>query len=183
MRKFFVLALMALFTMASQAQIVSSRSSRITRERTVHKPVIWADLGVGTFTGDPEDTGVAIDLGFRWNHMFTENIGWDILKISAQTDTKDFTESLNVQGKTGIRGVTPVLFGNSTLYANFAGGYGYYTDIEEGGFVWEAGAGINITPCFSVGINYNSANYTYESSRYKQDVKVGLLSLRLSYGF
>ena len=187
MKKYFVFAIVAMFALASQAQIVSSRSSRITHERGEHHPSIWVDLGLGTFTGDAEDTGLGLDLGFRWTNMFTENIGWDVVKISAQTDTKNFTEALNVQGKTGIRGVTPVLFGNSTLYANFGGGYGYYTDIEEGGFVWEVGAGINVTPRFSVGINYNSANYSYEygSGRYhqEQDVKVGLLSLRLSYGF
>lgn len=187
MKKLFIVAFMAMFTIASQAQIVSSRSSRITYEKGEYHPAIWVDFGLGTFTGDPEDTGLALDLGFRWNHMFTENIGWDILKVSAQTDTKHFSESLNVQGKTGIRGVTPVLFGNCSLYANFAGGYGYYTKVEEGGFVWEVGAGVNVTPRFSVGINYNSANYSvkYGSGKYsgEQDVKVGLLSLRLSYGF
>ncbi len=184
MKKFFIFVFMTMFTLASQAQIVSSQSSRITREKGVYNPAIWVDFGLGTYTGDPEDTGLGLDLGFRWNHMFTENIGWDILKISAQTDTKSFGESLNVQAKTGIRGVSPVLFGNSSLYANFAGGYGYYTDIEEGGFVWEIGAGVNVTSRFSVGINYNSANYSIEVPRYgDQDVKVGLLSLRLSYGF
>jgi len=183
MKKIILISFVTLFTLAAQAQIVSSRSSRITTEHRDYHPAIWVDLGPGLYTGDVKDTGVAIDLGFRWNHMFTENIGWDILKISAQTDTKNFKEALNIQGKTGIRGVTPILFGNSSLYANFAGGYGYYTDIEKGGFVWEVGAGINISSRFSVGINYNSANYTYEYYRSDETVKVGLISLRLSYGF
>lgn len=190
MKKTIFIALLAMFTLASQAQIVSSRSSRITTQKAGHTPSIFVDFGAGAFTGDIEDAGVALDLGLRWNHMFTENIGWDILKVSAQTSTKEFTEALNVQGKTGIRAVTPVLFGNSTLYANFAGGYGYYTDIEEGGFVWEVGAGINITPRFAVGINYNSANYSFDwkdhydyGGHEKVDVKCGIVSLRLSYGF
>ncbi len=187
MKKIIILALVTMFTLASQAQIVSSRSSRITRTVTERKPAIWIDFGPGFFTGDAENTGLGLDLGIRWNHMFTENIGWDILKISAQTDTKNFGDALNVQAKTGIRGVTPVLFGNSSLYANFAGGYGHYPDAESGGFVWEVGAGVNITRHFSVGINYNSTKYTakYTVRGYSSsvDAKVGLLSLRLSYGF
>lgn len=183
MKKIFVLAFMAMFSLAIQAQIVSSRSSRITTTYTERTPAIWLDFGPGFFTGDAEDTGLGIDLGFRWNHMFTENIGWDILKVSAQTDTKNFGDALNIQAKTGIRGVTPILFGNSSLYANLAGGYGYYTDIEKGGFVWEVGAGINLTRKFAIGINYNSTQYEYSSRYSDSTVKVGLLSLRLSYGF
>lgn len=183
MKKLLLLAVMALFTSSTFAQLLTS--SRVARGDRAHN--IWVDLGVGTVTGDAENTGVAVDLGFRWTKMFTENVGWDILKLSGQTDTKSFKEALNAQVKTGVRGVSPVLFGNSTIYANFAGGYGYYFDMEKGGFVWEIGAGVNITPRFAVGINYNNANYKFGGRKKYEDeetkVKYGLLTLRLSYAF
>lgn len=177
MKKIILVAIMAIMTTSAFAQIVSSQSSRITREKKEARTTssIFVDLGVGVFTGDTYDTGAGVDLGFRWNRMFTPNIGWDILKISAQTDTKHFTESLNVQAKSGIRGVSPVLFGNSSIYANAAAGYAYFTDPSDGGFVWEVGAGLNVTPRFAVGVAYNSIHIN--------DADAGLVSLRLSYGF
>ncbi len=187
MKKILLFVILAISVNVAQGQIVKSQMNQfetLNGEYSEYHPPVWLDFGIGTITGDPEDTGIGLDLGLRWTYMFTENIGWDIVKISAQTDTKSFVEALNVQGKTGIRGVSPVLFGNSSLYANFGCGYGYYTDIEEGGFVWEIGAGVNVTPRFSIGLNYNSADYSVELYHSdKQDVSAGLFSLRLSYGF
>lgn len=187
MKKIIILSLLAISTLASQAQsqIVSSRSQRIetTTVRTEHTSHIFLDLGVGAFTGDYDDSGVGVDLGFRWNQMFTPNIGWDILKINCQTDTKNFTECIDIQAKTGVRGVSPVLFGNCTAYANAAVGYGYWTDPSEGGVAWEVGAGLNITPRFAVGVFYNASNFSIED-RYGDDVSVnvGLVGLRISVG-
>ncbi len=183
MKKFFLLTLLSILSLSTiHAQIVSSRSSHISRTKSEHVPSIFVDLGPGLFTGDSE--GFGLDLGFRWSKMFHPNVGWDILKISAQTEGSDnFTKALNVQAKTGIRGVTPVLFGNSTLYANFAGGYGHYTDFDKGGFAWEVGTGINFTPRISLGIAYNSCNYNVKVYKTEQSVNVGLLTLRFSYGF
>lgn len=189
MRKFFLVAILAAFTVASQAQIVSSRSSRITKKEAVNSH--WfLDLGAGAYGDGVDGSSVNIDLGIRWSHMFTPNIGWDILKANVQTDASNFTEALNIQGKSGIRGVSPVVFGNSTLYANAGFGYGYFTDMEAGGFVWEIGAGINFNPRLSLGIVYNSNKFSkdeeYYGYGYEGDVsikgKVNVIQLRLSVG-
>lgn len=205
MKKLFIVAAMAMFTLGSQAQIVHSYSTRIDRvkENKVHPHNIWLDFGAGVFSGDWEDTGVGIDLGVRWTVMFTDYVGWDVIKGNAMTDTKNFGEALNVQFKTGIRGQSPVLFGDSRIYANVDAGYALLTEEAESAFTWEIGVGINVTPRFAVGISYNSLSYSheyevpvphYQSSRYysgyyytyeKEDVDItaGYLSLRFSYAF
>ena len=91
---------------------------------------------------------------------------------------------MNIQAKTGVRGVTPVLFGNSgTLYANLALGYGYYTHVEEGGVAWEIGAGANFNKNISLGISYNRCDYTTDVYWSEEDVEIGLFTVRLSIGF
>ena len=177
MKKYLLMALIAMFTVTAQAQIVHSQSSRITRTKGAHTPSIFADLGIGAFTGDAESAG--IDLGLRWSKMFNPNVGWDILKVSAQTSFKDFDKALDLQAKTGIRGVTPVVFGNSTLYGNFAAGVGYFVDPDELGFAWEVGAGVNLSQRCALGVVYNNNNY----SKRGYNFKIGLVSLRFSYGF
>ncbi len=196
MKKILFLAFVAFMSLNSQAQIVSSRSSMTTRQVIEEKGpktnFFCIDFGAGTFSGDWKDAGVGIDLGFRWTKMFTENIGWDIIKAGAMTDTKNFGDALNVQFKTGVRGVSPVLFGESTGYVALSAGYGLYTDEAESAFVWEIGAGINFTSHFAVGVAYNAQNlsreikyYNYYGSKTKEkfDIKGGYLSLKLSYAF
>lgn len=195
MKKILVLALTAMFAMASQAQIVSSRSTGITKVKTEKSHNFWIEGGVGTFSGDWNDTGAGIDLGFRWTKMFSENIGWDIIKAGAMTDTNNFGDALNVQFKTGLRLVSPVMFGESTLYGAVSAGYGLFTEEAESAFVWEVGAGINVTPRFSVGVAYNAQNltreveygyyngYYYTHDKEKFDIKGGYLSLKLAYAF
>lgn len=168
MKKFLFLAVMLIMTGTASAQLLTSTT--YTKAQTERKNHFAIDLGIGGLVGDVEDGGLGIELGFRDTYMFTPNVGWDIIKISAHTGTSHFTELLNLQAKTGIRGVSPVLFGEATAYANFAGGYGYLTDYEEGGFAWELGAGLNVTPHISIGAVYNStkingANYGYVGCR------------------
>lgn len=171
MKKFLFLAICAMVSMTVSAQLVTS--SRVSVEE---KPSnIWLDFGVGAYTGDVSDTGLGVDLGLRWNKMFTESIGWDIFKIKAQTDISNFTELLALQATTGARYVSPVLFGNSSAFGAVGLGYGYFTDIEDGGFVWEVSAGINVSPRFLVGVSYNSSSVG--------DATLGYVSLRLGYNF
>ena len=191
MKKVFILAITAMFVLASQAQIVSSRSTGITKVKKERTNFFAIDMGAGTFSGDWNNTGTGIDLGFRWTKMFTENIGWDIIKAGAMTDTKNFGEALNVQFKTGVRGVSPVLFGQSTLYAAASAGYGLFTGEAESAFVWEVGAGLNITPHIAVGVAYNAQSLSHEYKYYsgygyhkeKIDIKGGYTSLKLSFTF
>lgn len=177
MKKIYAILLCAMFAVAAQAQIVSSRSSRITYSEG--DPIFHIDLGLGVYTGDVEDTGMAVDLGLRWTKMFTPYIGWDIFKFSAQSDVSNFNELLCLQAKTGVRGVTPVLFGDKgTVFGNVGLGYGYYTDPEEGGFAWEIGAGVNFNSRIALSLVYNGCGFSVDDKNYN----VGVFSLRLSVG-
>ena len=176
MKKFFLLAVFTLMCMGSYAQLVTS--NRVTVEKK-KASALWLDFGIGAFSGDVADTGLGVDLGLRWNKSFTENIGWDIIKVKAQSDTKNFSELMTVQAMTGVRGTTPVLFGNSTVFGAAGLGYGYMTDVEEGGFCWEVSAGVNLTPRFLVGVAYNSQGVSVEGFTFH----VNYVSLRLGVNF
>lgn len=171
MKKLFLAAILAVFTSSSvSAQLIGS--SRFV-SHSAHN--FWVDLGVGAYTGDYEDGGLGLDLGFRWNKMFHEYVGWDIIKVAGQADTKNFKESISLKALTGIRVESPVLFGDSKAYANFAGGYGYMFDAEEGAFTWEVGAGLKVTPRFNVGVAYDSWS--------KNSFTIGYINLKLGYAF
>lgn len=156
MKKILFLAVMLLMAGTATAQLLTSTT--YTKAQSERKNFFGIELGIGGLTGDVKDGGLAVELGFRDTYMFTPNVGWDIIKISGRTGTKHFSELLIAQAMTGVRGVSPVVFGESTIYANFGGGYGHSFEYEKGGFAWELGAGLNVTPHFSVGAVYNSTN-------------------------
>jgi len=171
MKKIFFLFVLAFICSSSYAQLVTS--SRVSVEK---KPsAIWLDLGVGGFSGDVSNTGLGVDLGLRWNKPFSDNISWDIIKVKAETDTKNFTDLLMAQATTGIRGTTPNLFGNSSIFGAASVGYGYLFDPEEGGVCWEISAGINITPRFLIGVAYNNQAVNIDD----YSMHVNYISLRL----
>ena len=167
MKKLFLMAIVAMMTVSASAQLLTS--SRTARTGGNHN--VWLDFGVGSYTGDYEDGGLALDLGVRWNKMFNEYVGWDFIKIAAQADTKNIEESICAKALTGIRGESPILFGNAKAYANFAAGYIYNIDQSEGCFTWEIGAGLKLTPRFNIGIAYDSYS--------KNSFNVGFVNLKL----
>lgn len=175
MKKLFLLVVMALLCTSSFAQLVTSSSVTVEKKRSA----LWLDFGAGAFSGDYEDGGLGVDLGLRWNKSFTENIGWDIFKIKAQADTKHFSETVLLQAMTGLRGTTPVLFGNSSIYGSAGLGYGYVFDAEEGGLCWEVSAGVNVTPRFLVGVAYNSQGISFDGAT----AHLNYVSLRLGFNF
>ena len=146
-----MLAIMAVFASSVSAQLITS--NRAVRGERSHN--IWLDAGVSFPTNEGAE-GTILNLGFRYNKMFTEYVGWDILKIGAQANTKDFGETISAEALTGIRGETPVLFGNAKAYANAAGGYLYTFDLKDGAFKWEVGLGLKLTPRFNIGATYES---------------------------
>ena len=170
MKKIFFVVLMAVFAVSANAQLVTSN-------RTIHSDAhnFWVDLGLGAYTGDYKNGGLGMDLGFRWNKMFHEYVGWDIIKVAAQADTKHFKESITLKAMTGVRFESPVLFGNSKAYANFAGGYGYTFDPKKGAFTWEIGAGLKVTPRFNVGVAYDAWS--------KNSFTTGFINLKVGYAF
>jgi len=181
MKKFFVLTLLSLVCMVSNAQLVKGTS--YYKEKSPSH--IWIDLGVGGTSGDWED-GAVLNLGLRYNMPFSDNFSWDIIKVNLQSNTEEIGDCLTLQALTGLRGTTPVLFGsNGSIYANAALGYGYMFDPSEGGFTWEIGAGVNITSRFAIGIVYGSQSIDmgeyegYDSG----SANLGHISGRLSFTF
>ena len=169
MKKLLLVALLAVFTSSSGfAQLIGS--SRYVTSRSHN---VWVDFGLGAYTGDYKNGGLGLDLGFRWNKMFHEYVGWDIIKVAAQADTKHFKESISLKAMTGIRFESPVLFGDSKAYANFAGGYGHMFDMKKGAFTWEVGAGLKVTPRFNVGVAYDAWS--------KEGFNIGYINLKVGY--
>ena len=89
----------------------------------------------------------------------------------------NFGESITPQIMTGIRGTSPVLFGNITAFGSFSAGYGYMIDIEDGGFAYEIQAGLNITPKFYVAFVYDNQKVS------DFDANVGFTGARLGIRF
>jgi len=169
MKKIVLLFVLMMVSSSAFAQLVTT--TRVYRERN-HNHHLAIDMGIGGYTGDVYDMGLGLDFGLRYNYTINQNIGIDIIKASVQTGTNHFGEALQLQAKTGVRGVSPVLFGQSSLYGNFGIGASYLPDPQEVGVAWEIGAGLNITPRFAVGAAYNSTHV--------DGVSFGLISFRLS---
>lgn len=177
MKKIILLAVMMLMTASAYAQLVTS--TRVVKHAGENKNEFSINLTAGGFTGDAHDTGFGLELGLKYAYRFHPNFAWDVIKVATIADTKHFQDNLQIQALTGVRGITPVLFGNSTAYLNLAGGYGYYTHIEEGGFAWEVGAGLNVTPKFAVGVEFNSTRLSFDHG----SSNIGFVGARLGYTF
>lgn len=183
MKKFFVLTLLSLVCMVSNAQLVKGTS--YYKESSPASSRLWIDLGAGATSGDWED-GIVLNLGFRYNYVITENFSWDVVKVNAQSNTEELGDFFTLQALSGLRGTTPVLFGNNgSLYVNAALGYGYNFDISKGGLAWEVGAGVNLSSKFAIGVVYGSQSLDF-SDYYGYDLgtfKLGHISGRLSFTF
>lgn len=154
MKKYLLFALTLMITINGFAQM---------SERTSVSSGIWLEVGAGGnifhqrefFGTDDNHSGVGINIGARYTKMFNNYIGWDVIKINAQTDLKNFKALLGLQAMTGLRLVSPVIFGHQTAYLSGAIGGSYYPDPDKGNFAWEGGLGINISPKTSIGAFYN----------------------------
>ena len=143
--------------------MLSTKVFAQTMERTSIDSGIWAEIGVNGIIcnhldyldNQPSSTGVGMNVGLRYTKMFNNYIGWDVLKINAQTDLSHFKELLDLQAMTGLRLVSPVIFGHQTAYLTAAIGGSYFTSQNKGNFAWEGGIGINISPKTTIGAFYN----------------------------
>lgn len=123
------------------------------------------DLGIG---GVKYAGGAELSIGLRYLHNFNEYIGWDVIGAQGLGNTSDFGGSFVIQGMTGIRSYSPTFYKDMRGYVNFRVGYGYATDIEEGGFCYELGTGINLTRTLYAGYGYNCQNFTMGGWKFKQ---------------
>lgn len=166
MKKIMLVAMMAVMTLTASAQLITS--NRTVRGERAHN--LWLDFGGGFGTEDGAK-GADLNLGLRFNKMFHENVGWDILRVSARTNTEDIDGAICAEALTGVRGESPVLFGNSKAYVNVAVGFIYNFDVSKEGFAYEIGAGLKLTRRFNIGIAYNGYKISSTSS--------GIVGLRL----
>lgn len=177
MKKFLLLVLVAFVSTTMSAQLVTSTT--VTKTKSETKSGMFMEVGVGTFGGDYEGDGVALDLGFGYRKGYSEYLAWDILKVKAIAEVANLSETITPQLMTGIRGTSPVLFGNMTAFGSFSAGYGYNIDVEEGGFAYEIQAGLNITSKFYAAIVYDNQSISFEGG----DANISFTGLRLGLRF
>lgn len=183
MKKFLLLVLVAFISSTMSAQLVTSTTVSKTKKVSGNSGM-FMEVGIGTLGADWEGDGIALDLGFGYRKGFSEYVAWDIFKIKAVAEVANLSESLTPQIMTGIRGTTPVLFGNMTAFGSFSAGYGHNIDFEAGGFAYEAQIGLNITPKLYVALVYDNQKLSWEDyDGYEYDAKVGFTGLRLGVRF
>lgn len=176
MKKLLLLVFVAFISTAMSAQLVTSTTVSKTKKQ-VSNSGMFLEVGIGTFGADWENDGVALDFGLGYRKGFNEYVAWDVFKVKAMAEIANFGESITPQIMTGIRGTSPVLFGNITAFGSFSAGYGYMIDIEDGGFAYEIQAGLNITPKFYVAFVYDNQKVS------DFDANVGFTGARLGIRF
>lgn len=175
MKKTVLMLLAIFFCTTMSAQLVTGTTYTKAKKKA---SALWLDLGVGKMK---DIDGAGIDLGLRWNRNIYQNyLSWDIIKVKAETSTKYFSELITAQALTGLRGTSPVLFGNSSLFAAFGIGYGYcFGDASAGGLDWDVSVGINITPRIMVGVGYNDQSLSFDEGT----GHMKYTSLRIGFNF
>lgn len=182
MKKFLLLVLVAFVSSTMSAQLVTSTTVTKTKKSS-GKSGMFMEVGVGTLGADWENDGIAFDLGFGYRKGFSEYFAWDIFKIKAIAELSNLEESITPQILTGVRGTTPVLFGNMTAFGSFSAGYGTNIELESGGFAYEAQIGLNITPKMYLALIYENQGLTIEDYDYEIDANVSFTGLRFGLRF
>jgi len=181
MKKILLLVLVAFISTTMSAQLVTSTT--VTKTKKQSNSGMFMEVGLGTLGADYENDGIALDLGFGYRKNFSEYLAWDILKIKAVAEMSNLGETLTPKIMTGIRGTTPVLFGDMTAFGSFSAGYGHWIDFEEGGFVYEAQIGLNITSKLYAAFVYENQGISWEEESYNIDADVSFTGLRLGLRF
>ena len=185
MKKFLLLVLVAFVSSTMSAQLVTSTT--ITKKQSPEKSYTFMEAGVGTLGGDIKNDGISLDLGFGYRKEYTQYLAWDILKIKAIAEISNLEDTLTPQLMTGVRGTSPVLFGNVTGYASFSIGYGHNIKGECGGLAYEAQIGLNLTSKLSLGLVYDNQSLSYEEEDELIDEKfnynVSFTGIRLGLRF
>ena len=137
MKKLLFLVMAAFISSAMNAQLVTSTTITKTKTKKQTDSYLFMEVGLGTLGADYENDGIALDLGIGYRKKINEYLVWNILKFKAVTEVSNLKETITPKIMTGIRGTSPVLFGNMSAYGSINAGYGYWIDFDEGGFVYE----------------------------------------------
>lgn len=154
MKKILTIVVLALVYTVAQAQIVSSTSKMVTHTQTYAKrDIVWLDASVGYGGYDSwgeydmgSGVGLFASVGMHLNWMFSQSIGWDIIKVDLGYGAG---KVILADIMTGIRVETPVLFSNTRVYANSAVGFELHW---EGTPIWDLGAGLKINNRVNLGL-------------------------------
>jgi len=186
------------------------KSNEITRKEDSN----WFfDLGIGSSTTTVKVEGAddfkfdplrTVDLGIRYLERFSENLGWDVIKLRTKVTAKynhfeNIEDRFHLQIMTGIRATSdPYLrelvdfeyldIPNWTGYVSFKPGLGlnYTKDAFFTGLCFEMEFGVNVTQNLLFGYVYN---YQSNNEKKKNDVPVGFngkttfSALRLGFSF
>lgn len=168
MKKIFLLGMVALMSVAAQAQIVSSRSERITVQREVTPATNVNELSAYLGNG----WGV----GYQFRHDFNKYVGWNVFGLSYMSGF-DYSPAdggtFNLRAL-GVRGYTPSYKGIVRGYADLNMGYTltyFYNDWYEEmycdhHFGLDFGFGVQLYKHFAVGYNVTIARPGYGASHF-----------------
>lgn len=167
MKKLFLIALVGMYSLAGNAQIVSSTSRNVVTTTTEVKEVkkekktyFGIDASLGALSNEFGSEG-AFGLGFHWERSYSSPyLAWDVLSVFWDAPFEGPGDLGRISLKTGVRGFSPKFYRNMRAYTNLDLGYTmnyyydeyYYGDTEFGhGFGLEFGLGIRLTNHFAIG--------------------------------
>ncbi len=183
MKKFIVFfALIAgVFSMSAQrAGEFSMWNNEVSYD--INHSGLFLNPTVGLQTGDVEDDfGLSLQLGYRWH--IGSGFNWNVLSVGANTGVSNFTDMLDLRFLSGVRYNSPEILAGKSLYADVAFGYNYLTEMEEGGFAYEVGVGVNLNRSVSLGLVWEGSKVSYEDGWYDFSAKWGIVGIRLGLNF
>ena len=114
------------------------------------------------------DPSTFADIGIRYLTLFSDYIGWDVVKVKTNIELKELNKDNGYaflpQLMSGVRAFTPAFIGGNNIKgfaANRAGMGFFFKDIVYGnkefgvGFCYEAELGVNLTKSLFLAVAYN----------------------------
>jgi len=136
----------------------NSSSPISTSSNDYKKDVFGVDLGIGALK--MYEWGTFIDLGIRWTHNFSPNIGLDIVNVKFQGYTKgSFGNDGVFHVMTGVRGYTKDFAKDMKGYATLKIGWGDQPGLQINGFAYESEIGLYLTKTVLTGFVFNGTYF------------------------
>lgn len=165
-------------------------------ERSWHHSGLFFNAGVGVLAGGEYcDPGLGYEIGWGYRWHIGAGVSWEVFRLGANMDLLNFVNTCNFRLTTGVRYDTPRFdfMKKMSMYANFVCGAGYVPEQEQGGFVYEIGAGVKLMRRFSVGlvwqnnpkIKYYYTDYDFDNEWRELDVPLnwGMFGVKIEYQF
>lgn len=195
MKKFLLLMSAALFCVALQAQ-------------NANRSGLFVELGGGFTAGDSPNqagkivsefvpstdnnaainlyrkvdktSGACVDLGVGYRWATSLHFAFEV-KLQAMSHVSNFTETLAINLKPGVRYTSREIIGTTSLYANANAGLGAFVDNTTLSVPYEVGVGFNFGNNISAGLVWD-AQYAVSKHEY-HGAHYGMAGIRLGYRF